>query len=74
MPRFRNILGLIMILAISLYTSNFGVATKKLNVRAFILSGPGTMYLSQWRSQKIFMGGVSFSGIRWSFVCGVQSL
>jgi len=44
-------------LAISLYTSNFEVTTKKLNVRAFILSGPGTMYLSQWRTQKIFMGG-----------------
>jgi len=28
----------------------------------------------QWRKQKFFMGGVSFSGIWWSFVCSGQSL
>jgi len=29
---------------------------------------------TQWRTQKIFMGGTSFSGIWWSFVFGVRCL
>ena len=29
---------------------------------------------AQWRTQKIFLGGVSFSGIWWSFVFGVRCL
>jgi len=32
-------------IAISLYTSNFGITTKKVSVCTFILPGPGTMYL-----------------------------
>jgi len=30
--------------------------------------------LPQWRTQKIVMEGVSFSGIWWSFAFGVRSL
>jgi len=30
--------------------------------------------LEQWRTQKIFMAAVSFSGVWWSFVFGVRCL
>jgi len=33
-----------------------------------------SVLVSQWRKQKIFMGGISLSGIWWSFVFGVRCL
>jgi len=33
-----------------------------------------TVTSEQWRTQKNFMEGVSFSDIWWSFLCGVRSL
>jgi len=54
--------------------------TAQLNVRHLSLPGivgPSDHELiyqyNQWRTQEIFVGWVSFSGMWWSFVRGVQS-
>jgi len=43
-------------------------------VRTFILTSQSTFTAQQWRTQKTFMGRVSFSGVWWPFVFGVRSL